>query len=124
MESNKGKPIKKIGSHCPLILLFLFGLWIHSCSAPKTAPYAEPINLPSEELENGRILFSQHCITCHPGGKSGLGPSIINKPLPKFLIRFQIRNGIGVMPAFGEEVLTDQQVERIAEYVVFLRKKD
>lgn len=109
------------------ILLFLpafFFSKITGCTAPKTNLYTAPVTLETKELENGRILFDEHCATCHPGGMSGLGPAIINKPLPKFLIRFQIRNGIGVMPAFDEEVLNDEQVKDIAEYLVYLRKQN
>lgn len=106
-----------------MLLLFLGVVWIHSCSTPKTAPYAEVVELPSKELQEGRQLFSYHCATCHPEGKAGLGLSIINKPLPEFLMRFQIRKGIGAMPAFSEEVLSDAQVENIAEYLVYLRKE-
>lgn len=106
----------------PVLIFFLPK--VTGCSAPKILPYFEPVTLETKELENGRKLYHQHCATCHPGGMSGLGPAVINKPLPEFLIRFQIRNGIGVMPAFKEDVLTDEQVENIAEYVVYLRKKD
>ncbi|HET8854563.1 MAG TPA: cytochrome c [Salinimicrobium sp.] len=87
-------------------------------------PYSEPVEMPTEDLAHGRVLFNNYCASCHPGGMSGVGPAIINKPLPEFLIRFQIRNGIGLMPAFDEDVLKDRQVEQIAEYLVFLRKKD
>ena len=95
-----------------------------SCSAPKSRPVAEPVDLPTAELENGRVLFHQYCASCHPEGMSGVGLAIINKPLPASLIRFQIRNGVGVMPAFEEDKLTDEQVENIADYLVYLRKKD
>lgn len=105
-------------------VLICFFLKFTGCSAPKILPYSEPVTLKTEELEDGRKLYDQHCATCHPGGMSGLGPAIINKPLPEFLIRFQIRNGIGVMPAFKEDVLNDEQVENIAEYLVYLRKQE
>lgn len=113
---------KRIWYLSVLIMVFLL-LKITGCSAPKIRPYSEPLTLETEALKNGRKHFDHHCATCHPGGMSGLGPAIINKPLPEFLIRFQIRNGIGVMPAFKEDVLTDEEVENIAEYLVYLRKK-
>lgn len=79
--------------------------------------------MPTDELEAGRITFNNKCASCHPGGRAGVGPSIINKPLPKFLVRWQIRHGLGVMPAFGEEVLSDEEVREVAEYVTHLRKE-
>ncbi|GHA25394.1 hypothetical protein GCM10007103_03290 [Salinimicrobium marinum] len=103
-------------------ILFLTGTKVSSCSTPKTVPYARVVEMPNENLKNGRILFNNHCATCHPEGLSGVGLAIINKPLPKGLIKFQIRNGIGLMPAFNEEQLSDGQVENIAEYLLYLRK--
>ncbi|MDT0646446.1 cytochrome c [Zunongwangia sp. F260] len=104
-----------------ITIAFLAGIVVISCSAPKTKPYAEVVKLPTEQLQNGRILFDNYCASCHPEGMSGVGLAIINKPLPKALIKFQIRNGIGVMPAFNEEQLSDEQVENIAEYLHYLR---
>ena len=122
MESNK-EVKRKFVVYSILMPLLVF-LIISRCSAPKRIPVAETVSMPTEELENGRMLFNGYCGTCHPGGMSGVGPAIINKPLPASLIRFQIRKGIGVMPAFEEDVLTDEQVKHIAEYLVYLRKKD
>lgn len=109
-----------------IISLILFALLaaarMSSCSAPKTAPLAELVEMPTEKLQQGRILFNEYCATCHPGGMAGVGLGIIDKPLPKFLMKFQIRNGIGVMPAFDEKVLTDEEVDNIVDYIVYLRK--
>ena len=119
MESKQKEVEKRVEAFF-IPALFLVLLVFGSCTAPKKEPAAEPISMPTEELEKGRVLFDQHCATCHPEGKAGLGPAIINKPLPEALIQFQIRNGVGVMPAFGEEVLSDEQVNHIAEYLVYL----
>lgn len=124
MESNKGEIVKRIGGYWAVVFIVLLSLRISSCSTPRIAPYAELVEMPTEDLVKGRKLFNNHCATCHPTGKSGLGPAIINKPLPEFLIRFQIRNGIGVMPAFNEDKLADDQVENIAEYLIYLRKQN
>lgn len=122
MESGQ----KKLGTGAGVIFLFslliLFGMRMSSCSAPRTVPTAEVVEMPTKELQEGRELFNEYCASCHPGGMSGVGLAIINKPLPESLIRFQIRNGVGVMPAFNEKVLSDDEVENIAEYLVYLRK--
>lgn len=122
MESNKTGSVSRTGIISFLFITFFFGMRMSSCSAPKTAPLSEVIELPTEELRQGRVLFDEYCATCHPNGMAGVGLAIINKPLPENLIEFQIRNGIGVMPAFDENMLSDEQVENIAEYIVFLRK--
>lgn len=111
-----------------IVVIFLFSLFLilgtrmSSCSAPKTVPLAEVVEMPSKELQQGRKLFNEYCASCHPGGMAGVGLAIINKPLPKALIKFQIRNGIGAMPAFDEKVLSDKEVKNITKYVVYLRK--
>ncbi|THH39884.1 c-type cytochrome [Neolewinella litorea] len=102
-----------------LIVAYLFT----GCTVPRTRPLAEVVEMPTEDLQAGRIMFNNKCGSCHPGGRSAVGPSIINKPLPKFLVRWQIRHGAGVMPAFDEAVLTDEEVAQIADYVAYLRKQ-
>lgn len=116
MESRK-----KITELLKLIMCFLIVV-TSACSARKGVPYSEPLALEEQELKNGQVLFNGHCNSCHPGGSSGLGPAINNKLLPKFLMRFQMRHGLGVMPAFKEEALTDEEVKNIAKYLVHLRK--
>ena len=121
MENNKAVIGKRNIWLIISILLFL-SAELSSCSTPKTTPYSEVIEMPTEDLKNGRVLFNNHCATCHPEGLSGVGLAIINKPLPKALIKFQIRNGIGLMPAFDEKQLSDQEVDNIASYLIYLRQ--
>ncbi len=121
MESNK--TIGRAGTRRMILMILGTLLIVISCSAPKRIPYAEIVEMPNENLRQGRELFNSHCATCHPNAMAGLGPAIINKPLPESLIRFQIRNGLGVMPAFDETILSDAEVEAIAEYLVYLRKE-
>lgn len=124
MENNQGMILKKALRPGLFLAALLMVLEVIGCSAPKKALYTEPVDLPSEELKKGKIAFEEYCATCHPGAMAGVGLAIVNKPLPEFLIKFQIRNGIGVMPAFGEDKLSDEEVDHIAEYLVYLRKQD
>ena len=124
MENNQRITFIKKGRSGYFLIAVLLGLEMFGCSAPKKVLYSEPVDLPSKELQQGKVLFEEYCATCHPGGMGGVGLAIVNKPLPEFLIKFQIRNGIGVMPAFGEDKLSDEQVDHIAEYLVYLRKQD
>jgi len=55
------------------------------------------------------------------GCAGNLGPSLNEKPLPGFAMKFQIRHGLGTIPAFPPERLSDQDVEQIVEYLVTLR---
>lgn len=122
MENNKAIVRKKNIWLIISVLLFI-SVRLISCSTPKTAPYSEVVEMSNDKLQNGRVLFSNHCATCHPEGLAGVGLAIINKPLPKALIKFQIRNGIGVMPAFDEELLSDAEVDNIADYLFYLRQE-
>lgn len=105
------------------LILFL-GLALSACSARRGVPYTEPLQVQSEKVVQGKILYDQYCNSCHPGGTSGLGPAINNKPLPGFLIRFQIRHGLGAMPAFDKEVISSQESKKIVAYLKKLRKLD
>jgi mono/diheme cytochrome c family protein len=69
----------------------------------------------------GARLFSRFCFQCHPNGEAGLGPALNDKPLPELAIRTQIREGVGAMPAFDGDLLTDEEVAAIARYVQDLR---
>lgn len=113
MENNKKIKIRLLIFLVPVLML---------CACSKNRMPTKELDMPTEELANGRVLYNNYCDTCHPRGMAGLGPAIINKPLPKFLMRFQVRHGLGVMPDFDEDVLKDEEVKNIAEYIVYLRK--
>lgn len=86
---------------------------------PNVVPAAQLQDNP--RLAEGERTFMQHCNQCHVGGAAGLGPSLNDKPLPPWLVRFQVRHGLGSMPAFDERVLSDRQVEDVVTYVRYLR---
>jgi mono/diheme cytochrome c family protein len=75
----------------------------------------------SPAAQAGQVVFMSNCQECHPGGASGLGPAISNKPLPGFLIRYQVRHGLGAMPAFDEEVIDDPELDQLIAYLKELR---
>jgi mono/diheme cytochrome c family protein len=62
------------------------------------------------------------CHQCHPGGEAGLGPSLNDKPLPGFMMKFQIRHGIGAMPAFSKDNVGDEDLDAVVAYVKALRR--
>lgn len=91
-------------------------------SARRGEPVAGPMPLASASIERGKKLYDVHCYSCHSAGEGGLGPALNDKPLPKSLIQFQIRHGLGVMPSFPESKLQDQDLEDIAAYMLALRR--
>lgn len=89
--------------------------------ARRGVPFGPPLNL-TERQQRGQVLFMHNCNGCHPGGAGGLGPGIANKPLPGLAMRAQIRAGLGAMPAFTEQMLSDDEVEAIVDYLNALQK--
>ena len=74
------------------------------------------------EVQRGRIVFQQHCYKCHPGGEGGLGPAINDKPFPRFLMKTQVRAGLGAMPSFHKQDIPPDELEVLMKYIVALRK--
>jgi mono/diheme cytochrome c family protein len=90
-------------------------------SARRSPPLVEPLPLTAE-LRQGYEVFMVHCHPCHPGGEAGLGPALNNKPLPRFMMRLQVRRGLGAMPAFPEEVISNEELDRLLDYLLALRR--
>jgi mono/diheme cytochrome c family protein len=106
------------------LLLIVLGLMLASCASRKGVPYTEPLQAEAKGVLEGKMAYDRYCNSCHPGGASGLGPAINNKPLPGFMIRLQIRQGIGTMPAFKRDVLSREEAKQIVAYLKELRKLD
>ena len=71
----------------------------------------------TENARRGEVVFMQRCHKCHPHGEAGLGPAINGKPLPSWLLHLQIRNGLGMMPSFGDDLVDETQLEDLLEYL-------
>ncbi|MBV1796856.1 cytochrome c [Siccirubricoccus sp. G192] len=61
------------------------------------------------------------CHQCHPRGEAGLGPALNNKYVPAFLIRTQVRLGLGAMPAFPESALSAEELDAVVRYIQFMQ---
>jgi mono/diheme cytochrome c family protein len=92
------------------------------CSARRSEPIAGPLPAASPEVRRGEVVFDRQCSHCHPGGERGLAPALNDKPLPGFLIKFQVRHGVGAMPAFSEREIADQDLNDLVRYLKALRR--
>jgi mono/diheme cytochrome c family protein len=92
-------------------------------SARRSTPLSDTMQFASAEAASGEVSFMRTCNQCHPRGEAGLAPGIIDKPLPAFLIRTQVRNGLGAMPAFSRAEITDEQLDAIIAYLGELRRR-
>ena len=98
--------------------------WLIACgSARRGEPLVGPHAITDSTVSLGQRAFFSHCSTCHPGGEKGLGPALNDKPLPGWLIRFQVRNGLGRMPAFSGDALPGSELNAIVEYMGWLRSR-
>jgi mono/diheme cytochrome c family protein len=83
-----------------------------------------PLEVADAEVAQGQQVFMRFCNGCHPGGEAGVGLALNNKPLPGWAIRFQVRRGLGAMPAFSDEVISDEQLRTLVAYLKTLRRHD
>ena len=101
--------------------LVALALLVASCgSARRSEPIVGPIAF-APEAARGEQVFMRHCHECHPKGEAGLEPALNDKPLPGWLIRFQVRRGLGAMPAFPEDEISPAELEDLVAYLRALR---
>lgn len=106
------------------ILAVIFCTTIYSCAVRRSEPITgATVNVSDPRVKNGQVLYHKYCQKCHPAGEAGLGPNVISKP--GFAKRFQIKHGVGTMPAFKER-LPKEDIKDIALYLKKLNrvKKD
>lgn len=94
-----------------------------ACSAPQLA--RERIADPGQLLFNGYARADVDCYRCHAGDASGTwkGPRLvgITSHASAEELRAAIRSGPGIMPAYGEEQLTDAEVDQVLAWLGSLR---
>lgn len=109
-------------SYRSVFIILAIGSVTLSCSARRGEPIKGPLPIASVEIGNGQKTFMRECQQCHPGGEAGLGPAINNKPLPGFMIRLQVRNGLGAMPAFSQSEISTKEMDDLLEFLKALRR--
>lgn len=100
-------------------LLLVIGIFlITECSIRKSEPVTGKVFVPANaQIAHGERLFMQHCQKCHPAGEGGLGLAINPVPVPQFVKRFQVRHGLGVMPSFKKDEISDEDLKDISKYM-------
>jgi mono/diheme cytochrome c family protein len=105
------------------VLLLAISLFVTllSCSRKHTEPITgKTVDMTNPHVSNGKVLYDQYCYKCHPSGGGGLAPEVIGKP--GFARRFQVRHGLGVMPAFRKDEIGKPQLDDIMAYLNALRR--
>ena len=75
------------------------------------------------QLRRGQVVFMRQCNQCHVGGGPGLGPGINDKPLPAFAIKTQVRKGVGTMPAFPKDEISEDDLDALVKYLQARREQ-
>ena len=100
------------------IITALYGL--AACASRKSEPIQQKMLVLNENEKNGQHHFMHHCQKCHPNAEAGLGPAILAPPV--FLKKYQVRHGLGVMPKFEEDKISDKDLDDIMAYLNALKE--
>jgi mono/diheme cytochrome c family protein len=106
----------------PVMALLLSGLGCHTTR--RGEPITGAMQISDPKVERGRSVFLRNCHQCHPGGEAGLGPALNNKPAPVFLMKTQVRVGLGAMPSFSKNQIPPEDLDALMTYLIALRKAD
>jgi mono/diheme cytochrome c family protein len=107
----------------PILSCAIAATLLASCGSPRRSePLVGPFDTADASLQRGRVAYDRHCYKCHAEGEGALGPGMNQLPLPKGLMRMQVRIGLGTMPGFSEKELSDSELDDILDYLVALRR--
>ena len=114
-------------------MLISLGAILAACSLSEEVKRIEA-SKQYEERENasrstnltGEQVFIRSCNTCHPGGKQGMGPSLINigeKYPDDAALKSLIRQGRGIMPAQPKNIINDGELKSLITYLRTLKEQ-
>jgi ubiquinol-cytochrome c reductase cytochrome c subunit len=90
-------------------------------------PPIPDVQVTGADLSKGRDLFINSCAACHGPGAGGdavgggyVAPSLLG--VDPVTVGEAIRTGPGVMPVFGPGQISDEELDDIAAYLVYLRE--
>lgn len=71
----------------------------------------------------GKAVFDKSCNACHPGGGKGLGPSVKRSDYIGTAddITQVVRQGKGMMPALGPNVISDKDLDNLVAFMMTLK---
>ena len=94
-----------------LILVYLLTLSLQSLIADDA------------KMKKGLEIFNETagCAGCHTlkaaGSDANIGPNLDTVTLTEELVKEMVTHGLGVMPAYGEGILTKEEIDIVSFYV-------
>lgn len=84
---------------------------------PTAAPASTATAAPAPASEGRQLYISKGCVACHGSDAQGttIAPALQGRS--KKQVTNQVRNPVGLMPRFGPELISDAELERIADYI-------
>ena len=102
------------------LLLLLAGI-IAGCDTAGSSAPASPTAAVPTALVRGADHFTRYCQVCHPGGRQGVGPRLIDTPLSDTAIKDVIRQGKKNMPPFPPDLIPDPELQSLVDYIRTLK---
>ena len=100
------------------LVIIVVIITVASCAIRRSEPVKQRNFVAANaEVAHGEQVYMSYCHKCHPSGESGLGPSINSSPAPNFLKKFQVRHGLGVMPSFKKDELSQKDLHDIVKFI-------
>lgn len=85
---------------------------------PRGEPTGRPVIIDTPAAAHGQVVYMRHCYQCHQTGEGGLGPALPAVPVPKSVVRLQVRAGLGAMPSFSERQISETEFDALYEYLM------
>ena len=106
------------------VFIFLLGMIVGCNHATSTSSGNDTHDAPAKAPLTGVELYQANCVSCH-GAAGNLGSSgaknLQLSTLDKTAVIQQVTNGKGMMSSF-KGVLSTDEIDRVADYVLTLRK--
>ncbi len=111
-------------SFFPILLSVTITLWYPGAGRPGgVSRLPAPWTFPARPC-TGSACLSRTLPSVSSRWRRRIRAALNNKPLAGFLVRFQVRHGLGVMPSFDEERVTEEELDLLVEYLAALRRSN
>jgi mono/diheme cytochrome c family protein len=107
---------------CSLVGALLLALLVACGPVYERPAVMTALGAGDPQVARGEQVFFAKCDGCHPHGGEGLGRGVTDRPLPDFAVRFQVRNGVGEMPGFSDEEISESDLDALMAYIGELRR--